>query len=186
MMEVKKNKKDDVKGKDPKPRKFSRRDVLKAGLAGLGGIVLSRCSSESKPRGDGSTSDASDLDGTVDASNLDGSIDVNVPDARVDLDSKVSECVSTEESVSWQEMSPGQSVTVGGYNLTYVSMSEDSQEIYVDVVCAADSSVVATGVAVGRSQTENLALPDNMFMAITFHNGTPENIHLSASVGPTI
>lgn len=200
-MEVKEGPKDrkDVKGNEANAKKkFSRRDTLKAGLALLGGALLSRCSSEYRAINDGGTGDASGLDGTVDASGLDGSTsldasvfdamvpDANVPDASVDPDAAQIECVSEEGNVSWYPMSPNQTVTVGGYNIMYLSMSQDLQEITVDVTCAADNSTVATGVTVQRSQTETLQMGDGYFMSITFLSGTPQNINLSASVAPTI
>ncbi len=130
--------------------------------------------------GDISDGDVADADdgGVTDADVSDGDLEDG------DVDSGPAACPGvTNDSISSENVDTGDSVDVGGYSLTYVGQVAGSDDIYIDVRCAATGDEVETGIVVPLYGTAAADAPlDGKTIEITNHSSSGTGARISATV----
>jgi hypothetical protein len=134
--------------------------------------------------GDVADSDVSDgdvLDGDVSDSDV---TDGDLADGDVEEDAGPTTCPGVSNgSVVSENVDVGDSVTVGGYSLTYVGQVAGTDDIYMNVHCAATGEEVETNVVVPIYGSEIVNAPlDGKNIEITNHSSSDTRTRISATV----
>jgi len=129
-------------------------------------------------------SDVSDGD-IADTDVLDSDIsDSDIVDADEEVDSGPSTCPGvSNDSIASENIDLGDSAEVGGYSLTYTGQVAGSDDIYIDVHCAATGDEVETNVVVPLYGTATAHAPlDGKEIEITNHSSSDTGARISATV----
>ncbi len=122
---------------------------------------------------DGDVSDADEDSGVTDADISDG-----------DVDSGPTACPGvSNDSISSENVDLGDPIEVGGYTLTYTGQAPGSDDIYIDVHCAATGDEVESNVVVPLYGTATAHAPvDGKDIEITNHSSSDTGARISATV----
>ncbi|MFH1685444.1 MAG: hypothetical protein ABH983_04005 [Candidatus Micrarchaeota archaeon] len=135
---------------------------------------------------DADVSDADVLDGDVDDGGItDADVsDGDLADGDVEEDAGPTACPGVSNgSIVSEDIDLGDSVTVGGYSLTYVGQVAGTDDIYIDVRCAATGEEVEMGVVVPLYGSETASAPlDGKNIEITNHSSSGTRTRISATV----
>ncbi|MBU0527436.1 hypothetical protein KKE92_03065 [Candidatus Micrarchaeota archaeon] len=125
---------------------------------------------------DGDITDSDVLDGDVS--------DGDLADSDVEEDAGPTACPGVSNgSIVSESVDVGDSVTVGGYSLTYVGQVAGTDDIYIDVHCAATGDEVEMGIVVPLYGNETASAPlDGKNIEITNHSSSDARTRISATV----
>jgi len=128
--------------------------------------------------GDISDGDVADADEDIEVT------DADVSDSDVEEDAGPTICPGVSDgSISSERVDLGDSIVVGGYSLTYAGQVAGSDDIYIDISCAATGADIETGVVVPLYGTETAHAPlDGKDIEITNHSSSDTRTRISATV----